>query len=182
MKLFSGRIAQLETMKQILTQSTRARAQRVGELERMLERVELELQALRKRAKELEDHNRQLTEAVTQRASRIQELERELQEVAIQHVPLINQQLARLANAESRLQDSRRLTESYAAIIGRLEAQLANAEARLADAQRREPDLASADNTTLERLFEAYGLIDLARGVKARRLKAQNWRKAAKAD
>jgi hypothetical protein len=100
------------------------------------------------------------------------------------HIASTSDLEARLMNAEARLADAQRKNESYATSISDLEARLANAEACLADAMATQQDaeLASADNTMLERLFEAYGLIDLAREVKARRLKVKSWRKAAKAD
>ena len=102
------------------------------------------------------------------------------------HSAVVTQLEAQLANTQARLQDEQRLSESYSAIIRQLEASIANAQAQDEDVRRlseiTDAQLASADNTTLERLFEAYGLIDLAREVKARRLKVQNWRKAAKAD
>jgi chromosome segregation ATPase len=100
---FSGRIAKLESMNRILTESGRRRAERVQELERTLaqrtdrieelertvaqrtERIEeLErtlaeqehrLLAMQKREVALEEHNRELTNAATQRAARINEIE-----------------------------------------------------------------------------------------------------------
>jgi chromosome segregation ATPase len=77
-KLFSGRVAQLETMNRILTDSARQRAERVEQLERKLDMMEPQLLEARKRLKELED-------AATERAARIQELEREVRDLRIEY-------------------------------------------------------------------------------------------------
>jgi septal ring factor EnvC (AmiA/AmiB activator) len=87
---------------------------------------------------------------------------------------------AQLANGEAKLMDLQRLNESHAATIRKLEAQLANAESKVAEVQPL--NVASADNTTLETLFETYGFMEVAREVKMRRLKLQNWRTITKAE
>jgi chromosome segregation ATPase len=107
MWFFSGRIAKLETMNRILTESGRRRAERVQELERTLaqqtERIEeLErtlaeqqhrLLAVQKREAALEEHNRELTNAATQRAARINEIEehhrQQIEAVTAQHTARI---------------------------------------------------------------------------------------------
>jgi chromosome segregation ATPase len=98
-KLFSRRIAELETRNRILTDAAQKRTQRIEELERELQQYErlkserallsdriAQLEAERafysKRAVELEEHNRQLTEAATTYALRAQELERDLAKTA----------------------------------------------------------------------------------------------------
>jgi len=77
-KLFSGRIKELETKNRILTDSARQRAQRVEELERVLQQVKPEFVELPKRVRELEENNEQLTENATMLASRLHELEGEI--------------------------------------------------------------------------------------------------------
>jgi DNA repair exonuclease SbcCD ATPase subunit len=118
MWFFSGRIAKLETMNRILTDSARQRAERVEELERTLaqqterlertgaqqtERIEeLErtlaeqehrLLAMQKREAALEEHNRELTNAATQRAARINEIEehhrQQIEAITAQHTARI---------------------------------------------------------------------------------------------
>jgi hypothetical protein len=97
-KLFSRRIAELETRNRILIDAAQKRAKRVEELERELDqklgsnrvaqleehvrRLEAERAFYFKRAKELEEHNRQLIEAATKYALRIQELECEFERIA----------------------------------------------------------------------------------------------------
>jgi chromosome segregation ATPase len=83
-KLFSGRVSQLETMNRILTDSARQRAERVEQLERKLDIVEPQLQEARKRLKELE-------EAATERAARIQELENEIRELRIEYATKVQE-------------------------------------------------------------------------------------------
>jgi len=116
MWFFSGRIAKLETMNRILTDSGRRRAERVQELERTLahqterieerertvaqqteriEELEHRLLAMQKRETALEEHNRELTNAATQRAARINEIEerqrRQIEAVTAQHTARIRQ-------------------------------------------------------------------------------------------
>ena len=91
-KLFSRRIAELETKNRILTDAAQKRTQRIEELERELEQIERvksdraffsnRIAQLEEHNRQLEEHNRQLTEAATKYALRVQELEREFEKIA----------------------------------------------------------------------------------------------------
>jgi chromosome segregation ATPase len=78
-KLFSRRIAELETKNRILTDAAQKRTQRIEELEPKLEQIERvksdraffsnRIAQLEEHNRQLEEHNRQLTEAATKYAS-----------------------------------------------------------------------------------------------------------------
>ena len=80
MWFFSGRIAKLESMNRILTESGRRRAERVQELERTLAQRTDRIEELERTVAQRTDRIEELERTVAQRTDRIEELERTLAE------------------------------------------------------------------------------------------------------
>ena len=81
MKFFNTRTAELKCLNLALAESTREKATRIEDLELTLHKLEPQLFALRKRAKELEKNIRKLIEAIAERTARIEALESEIKAV-----------------------------------------------------------------------------------------------------
>jgi chromosome segregation ATPase len=125
-KLFSRRIAELETKNRILTDATQRRTERIEELERELEQIEglkSERAFLSGRIAQLEEHNRQLSEAATKYASWAQDYPRVEAEHAFYSKRVVeleehNRQLTEAATKyASRIQELEREFEKIATLI-----------------------------------------------------------------
>ena len=124
-KLFSGRVAELEMQNRVLTDAARKRAERVEQLETQAEKLVSMHVDITKQLADLQEQNRQLTQAATDRALRAQELEQLLQNTGIE----CGKKLAALQ------EHNRQLTEAatqYALRAQALERELAESKTKLA--------------------------------------------------
>lgn len=104
MKLFSGRMRELEVMNRILTDSAQQRVERVEQLERVLQQIKPELMGLPQRARELEEDNRQLTERLHLLTKRLHELEQEV--VTARTLAALLKRVTQLGENNGRLTDA----------------------------------------------------------------------------